>query len=82
LAPRVPVKVFPKGSQISSEATEVVAKDSFGAGIASDGIIANERALKNRNIYYNNITPIYFPVFFKKNWMIMYLKNFKNSMSS
>jgi hypothetical protein len=40
-----------KGSQISSEATEVVAKDSFGAGIASDGIIANERALKNRNIY-------------------------------
>jgi hypothetical protein len=35
----------------SSEAIEVVAKDSFGAGIASDGIQANERALKNRNLY-------------------------------
>ena len=40
-----------KGGVESSEATEVVAKDSFGSGIASDGIIANERALKNRNIY-------------------------------
>jgi dynactin complex subunit len=28
---------------------------------------------------YNNITPISFPVF---NWLTMYLKNFKNSMSS
>jgi hypothetical protein len=40
-----------KGGLESSEAIEVVAKDSFGSGIASDGIQANERALKNRNIY-------------------------------
>jgi hypothetical protein len=40
-----------KGAQISSEATEIVAKDSFGAGIASDGFQANEQALKNRNMF-------------------------------
>jgi hypothetical protein len=40
-----------KGGLESSEAIEVVAKDSFGAGIASDGIQANERALKNRNMF-------------------------------
>ena len=40
-----------KGGLSSSEATEVVAKDSFGSGIMSDGIQANERALKNRNLY-------------------------------
>jgi hypothetical protein len=40
-----------KGGLESSEAIEVVAKDSFGSGIMSDGIQANERALKNRNMF-------------------------------
>jgi hypothetical protein len=35
-----------KGGMESSEAIEVVAKDSFGSGIMSDGFQANERALK------------------------------------
>ena len=40
-----------KGGLESSEAIEVVAKDSFGSGIMSDGFQANERALKNRNMF-------------------------------
>jgi hypothetical protein len=51
-----------KGGLESSEAIEVVAKDSFGSGIASDGIQANERALKTQLISKPCFSPPTFPI--------------------